>query len=97
MTVSLLDISGDDIAQLGDENLRELVARLCEAEMRQRKLPTSAVTAGGEQEAPDGGVDVRVALPSSTTIDGYVPRRATGFQVKKIGHASDGDPSGDAA
>ena len=57
--------------------------RLCEAEMRQRGLPTSAVTAGGEQEAPDGGLDVRVALPPSTVIDGFVSRPATGFQVKK--------------
>jgi hypothetical protein len=51
--------------------------------MRQRGLPTSAVTAGGEQEAPDGGLDVRVALPPSTVIDGYVSRPATGFQAKK--------------
>jgi hypothetical protein len=83
MTISVLDISGDDVAQLGDGDLRELVARLCEAEMRQRNLPTSAVTAGGQQEAPDGGLDVRVALAPSTPIDGYVPRPATGFQVKK--------------
>jgi hypothetical protein len=83
MTGSLLDISGNDIAALGDEDLRSLVARLCEAEMRRRDFPTSAVTAGGQQEAKDGGVDVRVALPASTVISGYVPRRATGFQVKK--------------
>jgi hypothetical protein len=83
MTSAILDISGDDIAQLGDQDLRSLVARLCEAEMWQRGFSTSAVTAGGQQEAPDGGVDVRVTLPASTVIDGYVPRPATGFQAKK--------------
>jgi hypothetical protein len=83
VTGSLLDISGNDIADLGDGDLRSLVARLCEAEMRQRELPTSAVTAGGQQEAKDGGVDVRVTLPPSTVITGYVPRPSTGFQVKK--------------
>jgi hypothetical protein len=83
MTGSLLDISGEDIAALGDGDLRSLVARLCEAEIRRRDFPTSAVTAGGQQEAKDGGVDVRVALPASTVISGYVPRAATGFQVKK--------------
>jgi hypothetical protein len=83
MTGSLLDISGDDIARLGDGDLRYLVARLCEAEMRRRDLPTSAVTAGGQQEAKDAGVDVRVALPTSTVISGYVPRPSTAFQVKK--------------
>ncbi len=83
MTGSLLDISGDDIAQLGDGDLRSLVARLCEAEMRRQGFPTSAVTAGGQQEAKDAGVDVRVALPASTAISGYVPRPSTVFQVKK--------------
>jgi hypothetical protein len=83
MTGSLLDISGDDVAQLGDGDLRYLVARLCEAEMRRRDLPTSAVTAGGQQEAKDAGVDVRVMLPASTVISGYVPRPSTAFQVKK--------------
>jgi hypothetical protein len=83
MTGSLLDISGDDVARLGDGDLRYLVARLCEAEMRRRELPTSAVTAGGQQEATDAGVDVRVALPASTVISGYVPRPSTAFQVKK--------------
>jgi hypothetical protein len=44
----------------GDGDLRSLVARLCEAEMRRRNLSTSAVTAGGQQEAKDGGVDARL-------------------------------------
>src|SRR5262245_21818386 len=83
MTVSVLDISGNDIAQLSDGDLRSLVARLCEAEMRRQGFPTSAVTAGGQQEAKDGGIDVRVALPASALINGYVARPATGFQVKK--------------
>ena len=39
------------------------------------------VTAGGHQDAPDGGIDVRVALPSET-VSGFVPRAETGFQVK---------------
>ncbi len=32
--------------------------------------------------ASDGGLDVRVALPAGTAIAGFVPRAATGFQVK---------------
>jgi hypothetical protein len=83
MTGSRLDITGNDIAELSDGELRSLIARLCEAEMRRLALPTSAVTAGGQQEAKDAGVDVRVALPASTVISGYVPRPATALQVKK--------------
>ncbi len=59
----MFDITGDDIAELNDVQLRALVGRLCEAELRSQNLPHAAVTWGGHQDAPDGGIDVRVALP----------------------------------
>lgn len=76
-------LNGDHIAKLDDTDLRSLVFRLCEAELRRLQLPTSAVTAGGNQNAADGGVDVRVEL---TGVDGrldFIPRPLTGFQVKR--------------
>jgi len=79
----MFEITGDDIALLGDADLRTLVGLLCEAEMRRSVLPTSAVTWGGDQNAKDGGLDVRVELPSATVVSGFVPRPHTGFQVKK--------------
>jgi hypothetical protein len=79
----MLEITATDIASLNDDDLRSLVARLCEAEVRRLRLPTSSVTWGGDQNAPDGGLDVRVELPKKTTIQGFVPRAATGFQVKR--------------
>lgn len=79
----MFDITSDEIAALNDEDLRTLVARLCEAELRLRGFSPAAVTWGGNQTAPDGGLDVRVALPPSAVIDGFVPRASTGFQVKK--------------
>jgi hypothetical protein len=79
----MFEITGDDIAALGDEDLRALVGLLCEAELRRRNLSPSAVTWGGDQNAKDGGLDVRVALPTGTVIDGFIPRAETGFQVKK--------------
>jgi hypothetical protein len=79
----MFDITGDDIAALNDEDLRTLVGRLCEAELRRRALPVSAVTWGGNQTAKDGGLDVHVALPTGTQINGFVARPDTGFQVKK--------------
>ena len=72
----MLEITGDDIADLADDDLRALVARLCEAELRQGDLPAAAVTWGGAQDAPDGGIDVRVALPHGTTIDGFIKSNA---------------------
>src|SRR5215218_415107 len=79
----MLEITGDDIAALGDEDLRTLVGLLCEAELRRRNLALSAITWGGNQTAKDGGLDVRVALPSGTSIGGFIPKADTGFQVKK--------------
>jgi hypothetical protein len=79
----MIDITSDDIAALNDADLRTLIGRLCEAEMRKRGLPTSAVTYGGNQDAVDGGLDVRVSLPSGSRVDGFVPKPDTGLQVKK--------------
>ncbi|MGE4580469.1 MAG: hypothetical protein AB7F21_13145 [Desulfuromonadales bacterium] len=79
----MFDVTPDEISQLNDADLRELVGRLCEAELTSRQLSPSAVTWGGNQSAADGGLDVRVALPSDKSIDGFIPRLSTGFQVKK--------------
>src|SRR6267142_6535773 len=81
----MFEITRDDIAALNDEDLRTLIGLLCEAELRRAKLPVSAATWGGDQTAKDGGVDVRVALPPGTSIiiRDFIPRPATGCQVKK--------------
>jgi hypothetical protein len=78
----MFEITGSHISQLNDSDLRILIALLCEAELRRRGFPVSAVTAGGAQDAPDGGVDVRVSLPVGTITTGFIPRPITGFQVK---------------
>lgn len=79
----MFDISPDDISRLNDIDLRELVGRLCEAELTSRGLSPSAVTWGGNQTAADGGLDVRVELSAGALIEGFIPRGSTGFQVKK--------------
>jgi hypothetical protein len=78
----MLEITADDIALLNDEDLRSLVGRLCESEMRRRGISPSCVTWGGNQNAKDGGIDVRVTLPSRVEPEGFIPRTKTGFQVK---------------
>lgn len=79
----MLEITADDIGLLGDEQLRTLIGRLCEVECRQRGHSTAHVTWGGNQNAADGGIDVRVELPAGSHTVGFIPRVATGFQVKK--------------
>jgi hypothetical protein len=80
--VDLLDVSGEDISRLGDKDLRALVVRLCEAELRRASLPISAMTAGGAQDAQDGGIDVRIRLANVSAGLDFIPRANTGFQVK---------------
>ena len=79
----MFEISGSDITSLGDADLRSLVVRLAIAELRAKGYPLSSVTAGGDQDAADGGLDIRVECPTDITHTDFVPRRLTGFQVKK--------------
>lgn len=83
MRAIMFEITPDDIALLNDTDLRAIVGLLCEAQMRKQGLPTASVTWGGNQDAGDGGIDVRIALPKGKPIQGFVPKRSTGFQVKK--------------
>ena len=80
---NMFEITPDEIAKLTDADLRDLVGLLCEATLRESHLPTSAVTYGGNQDASDGGLDVRVTLPNESKISGFIPKPRTGFQVKK--------------
>jgi len=80
---NLIEISGDDIATLGDSDLRILIGLLCEADYRSANLPTKGVTWGGHQDARDGGLDVVVRDDVQPPETSFVPRKATGFQVKK--------------
>ena len=59
------ELEPSDISNLNDADLREMVARLCEAELIRQKIQTSCVLVGGAQEAADGVLDVRVvdAIP----------------------------------
>jgi hypothetical protein len=78
----MLEITGKHIAALTDSDLRDLIGRLCEAEVNGRGFSTSHVAYGGHQDASDGGLDVRVELPAGRQIEGYIARPLTGFQVK---------------
>lgn len=64
------------------EHLRELVARLSEAELFLQGLSPAAVTWGANQTAADGGLNVRMEFSGDVTIAVLIPRPLTGFQVK---------------
>ncbi len=78
----MLELTGTQIAELNDAEARELVRQLCEAELRCFGHKLSAISSGGHQDAPDAGVDVRIALPPDTAPLDFVPRASAIFQVK---------------
>jgi len=79
----MFDITGNEIAELNDVDLRSLIGLLCEAELRSIGISTAGVTWGGHHNAKDGGIDVRVDVSSALQEDNFIPRLKTGFQVKK--------------
>jgi len=78
----MFEVTGDDIQRLDDRQLRTLIARLAIAELSAAGLPISGVTAGGHQNAADGGLDVRVELPDGSYSGDFIPRMPLGLQVK---------------
>jgi hypothetical protein len=78
----MFEITGDHVLLLNDEDLRTLVGRLCEAEARRGGFSPLGVTWGGDQNAADGGLDVRAVLQGQVAPQLNLPRSLTGFQVK---------------
>lgn len=81
--MNFFELKPSDISNLSDADLREMVARLCEAELHDQKIQRSCILWGGAQEAADGGLDIRVKSEISLLNPGFVPRNNTGFQIKK--------------
>ena len=83
-------VTGIDITDLSGRNLRTLLVRLNPAEVRSQGCSASSLTAGGERDTPDDGVDVRVDCVVPLTTADAIPRTLAGSQVNK----SDMGPSG---
>lgn len=88
----IFSITVKDVQALNDTQARELVARLCRAELRANGVSESAVTWGGDQRAKDGGVDVRVSVPGPVKVTYFIKANEVVFQIKaeKFGPAKIG-------
>jgi hypothetical protein len=75
-------VSKDVVAGLGDEVLRTLLGKLIEAEAAARGVSSSAIDLGGNQTAPDGGVDASIRWKDGPAPCGWLPRRTIYFQCK---------------
>ena len=69
----MFDITPDDIAKLDDEKLREVVGRLCEAEVRRRGFSASSVTSASRYYMAQSGGSL--TTPSAETrVDSMIFR-----------------------
>ncbi|RWN09481.1 MAG: hypothetical protein EOR94_29750 [Mesorhizobium sp.] len=80
--MAVFEITKEMIASVEDEQLRQLLRRLLEAEARASNIPLSAIAVGGNQTAGDGGVDGSIAWNGPPNPEGWFPRRTIYFQSK---------------
>jgi hypothetical protein len=78
----VFDIPSERLVDLTDADLRELLARLCEAERERQGGHRNEVRWGGSQTAADGGLDVVVEPVGPCAAAGPLARRNAGIQVK---------------
>lgn len=85
--MSIFDIPSDRLVDLSDADLRELIARLCEAERERQGGHRNEVRWGGSQTAADGGLDVVIEPVGPFVAAGPLTRRDVGIQVKAADYA----------
>lgn len=81
--ISLLEITGAEIAKLRDDQVRDLIGLLFEADYRKENLPTTGITWGGHQDAKDAGTDVKVRNSGKVPKNSFVNRTNVTVQVRK--------------
>lgn len=79
----IFEVNESDIEALNDEDLTELVARLCRADVTRADQSTSCVKHGGDINTPDDGLDIVVEWIIDPPNFSHLPRKTTGIQIKK--------------
>lgn len=81
--MAIFDIEKDELLRLSDTQLEELIARLAEAEVAANGHSPAWVSWSGSINAPDGGIDIHVQVPSEQLSTGFLERPDTILQAKK--------------
>lgn len=80
--MSAFEVTKEMVGRVTDEQLRQLLRRLLEAEARVRHIPLSTIAVGGNQNAADGGVDASIHWAGLPDPDSWLPRHMIYFQSK---------------
>jgi len=75
-------ITASDVQKLDDEQAREFVAKLCQAQLRESGLLETGVEWGGDQRSADGGIDVYVNLGTGEQFSAIYQYSKIQIQVK---------------
>ncbi|WP_198559465.1 hypothetical protein [Halomonas sp. Choline-3u-9] len=81
--MAIFDIEKDELLRLSDTQLEELIARLAEAEVSAHGHSPACVSWSGSINAPDGGIDIHVQVPTDQLSTGFLERPNTILQAKK--------------
>jgi hypothetical protein len=81
-SMSAFEVTKEIVGRLSDEQLRQLLGKLLEAEARARGIPLSGIALGGNQTAGDGGVDGSIVWEGALEPSGWLPRQRIYFQCK---------------
>ncbi len=80
--MSVFSVEAKDIKSLNDDQLRDILRLLLDAEAKQHGVPMSAIRLGGDQNASDGGVDASVEWKRGPRLTPWFPARDVCFQSK---------------
>jgi len=78
----MLQVTKKEIQNLKDDELRELIKELCISSLRECNISSKCVISGGNQDASDGGVDIRIKSDTDIIQDNYISNKNTIIQVK---------------
>ena len=81
--MGILDIKKDDLTRLSSDQLAELIFRLAQADVVSRGYSPACVDKLGHNNAPDGGIDIRVKVETSKFDKGFLVKPNTILQSKK--------------
>ena len=82
MAQSPIEVSGEDVKLLSNEQFADLLRRLLQAEALDNDIPLDGIHVAHNITAPDGGEDARIFWEGGVDRTNFLPARKCQFQMK---------------